>query len=232
MAGHVRIGISGWRYAPWRGRFYPKDLKQAAELAFAARHFDSIELNGSFYSLQSPALYSSWREATPEDFVFAVKGQPFPSPGHARRRGTRGTTRPARASSGIGQCDTSPTPSRRDLSHAGVRRAAPAAAPRARRGGHGSGAPSSPTFQRRRHGRPGLPFAALEPRAEAVPQRKISKCPRTYQSTANTRIVLKQPPPSFLAPQPAASPRRSLLMGGFPSIFQANACVRVVPLKI
>jgi uncharacterized protein YecE (DUF72 family) len=77
MPGQVRIGISGWRYAPWRGAFYPKGLKQADELSFAARHFDSIEINGSFYSLQSPELYSSWRRATPEDFVFAVKGSRF-----------------------------------------------------------------------------------------------------------------------------------------------------------
>jgi uncharacterized protein YecE (DUF72 family) len=77
MPGQVRIGISGWRYAPWRGPFYPKGLKQDDELAFAARHFDSIEINGSFYSLQSPELYSAWRDATPQDFVFAVKGSRF-----------------------------------------------------------------------------------------------------------------------------------------------------------
>ncbi|MFL6593744.1 MAG: DUF72 domain-containing protein [Luteimonas sp.] len=70
----IRIGISGWRYAPWRGVFYPKGLTQRAELEFAARCFASIEINGSFYSLQSPDSYSTWHEATPEDFVFAVKG--------------------------------------------------------------------------------------------------------------------------------------------------------------
>jgi uncharacterized protein YecE (DUF72 family) len=76
-AGQVRIGISGWRYAPWRGVFYPKGLRQADELGFAARHFDSIELNGSFYSLQSPELYSSWHRATPSGFVFSIKGSRF-----------------------------------------------------------------------------------------------------------------------------------------------------------
>jgi uncharacterized protein YecE (DUF72 family) len=70
----IRIGISGWRYAPWRGVFYPKGLPQRAELEFAARCFASIEINGSFYSLQSPGSYSAWHEATPEDFVFSVKG--------------------------------------------------------------------------------------------------------------------------------------------------------------
>lgn len=70
----IRIGISGWRYAPWRGRFYPAGLPQRAELEYAARCFSSIEINGSFYSLQSPRSWQSWYEATPDDFVFAVKG--------------------------------------------------------------------------------------------------------------------------------------------------------------
>jgi uncharacterized protein YecE (DUF72 family) len=70
----IRIGISGWRYAPWRGVFYPKGLPQRAELEFAARCFASIEINGSFYSLQSPGSYLAWRDATPADFVFSVKG--------------------------------------------------------------------------------------------------------------------------------------------------------------
>jgi uncharacterized protein YecE (DUF72 family) len=77
MQGRVRIGISGWRYAPWRGVFYPRGLRQADELGFAARHFDTVEINGSFYSLQSPALYSSWYRATPEGFVFSVKGSRY-----------------------------------------------------------------------------------------------------------------------------------------------------------
>jgi uncharacterized protein YecE (DUF72 family) len=70
----IRIGVSGWRYAPWRGRFYPTGLPQSAELGYAARCFSSIEINGSFYSLQSPRSWQAWHEATPEDFVFAVKG--------------------------------------------------------------------------------------------------------------------------------------------------------------
>ncbi len=70
----IRIGISGWRYAPWRGVFYPKGLAQHRELEYAAGIFPSIEINGSFYSLQSPQSWRSWREQTPDDFVFAVKG--------------------------------------------------------------------------------------------------------------------------------------------------------------
>jgi uncharacterized protein YecE (DUF72 family) len=76
-AGTVRIGISGWRYAPWRGAFYPEGLRQADELAFAAAHFDSIEINGSFYSLQRPESYQAWYDATPTSFVFAVKASRY-----------------------------------------------------------------------------------------------------------------------------------------------------------
>ena len=72
--GAVRIGISGWRYEPWRGAFYPSGLVQREELAYAARAFHSIEINGSFYSLQRPASWQAWHDETPADFVFAVKG--------------------------------------------------------------------------------------------------------------------------------------------------------------
>lgn len=73
----ARIGISGWRYRPWRGVFYPKGLRQADELAYAAERLTSIELNGPFYSLQRPASWHRWRDATPDGFVFAVKGPRF-----------------------------------------------------------------------------------------------------------------------------------------------------------
>lgn len=71
------IGISGWRYAPWRGVFYPKGLRQASELNFASRSFATIEINGSFYSLMRPESYQAWYEETPPNFVFAVKGGRF-----------------------------------------------------------------------------------------------------------------------------------------------------------
>jgi len=70
----VRIGISGWRYPGWRGTFYPKDLAQRRELEFASQHFSTIELNGSFYSLQRPKNYQEWSSQTPADFVFSIKG--------------------------------------------------------------------------------------------------------------------------------------------------------------
>ena len=73
-AAAIRIGVSGWRYAPWRGNFYPKGLPQHAELEYAARAFPSLEINGSFYSLQSPSSWQTWFEAAPARFVFAVKG--------------------------------------------------------------------------------------------------------------------------------------------------------------
>ena len=70
----IRIGISGWRYAPWRGVFYPGTLPQRRELEFASRAFPTIEINGSFYSLQYPFSYDAWYRETPPDFVFAIKG--------------------------------------------------------------------------------------------------------------------------------------------------------------
>jgi uncharacterized protein YecE (DUF72 family) len=73
----VRIGISGWRYEPWRGVFYPKDLPQRRELEFAARHFPTVEINGSFYSLQRPEYYQAWHDETPPGFVFSVKGSRY-----------------------------------------------------------------------------------------------------------------------------------------------------------
>lgn len=71
------IGISGWRYGPWRGTFYPKDLAQKHELEYAASKFNSIEINGSFYSLQRPDSYRTWYQQTPKDFVFSLKGGRF-----------------------------------------------------------------------------------------------------------------------------------------------------------
>lgn len=73
----TRIGISGWRYAPWRGKFYPDGLSHKDELHYASRCFNSIELNGSFYSLQTPAAYADWHRAVPDDFVFAIKGSRY-----------------------------------------------------------------------------------------------------------------------------------------------------------
>ncbi len=70
----MRVGISGWRYAAWRGDFYPAGLPQRRELAYAAERLGTVEINGSFYSLQRPDSYRRWRAEVPDDFVFAVKG--------------------------------------------------------------------------------------------------------------------------------------------------------------
>lgn len=81
--GAIRVGVSGWTYAPWRGNFYPKGLTQKRELAFAASRFPSLEINGTFYGLQRPQVFQRWAEETPDDFVFAVKGSRFIT--HTRR---------------------------------------------------------------------------------------------------------------------------------------------------
>ena len=73
----IRVGISGWTYPPWRGVFFPKGLPHRRELEFASRQVNSIEINGSFYSLQRPESYQAWHDAAPCDFVFSVKGGRF-----------------------------------------------------------------------------------------------------------------------------------------------------------
>ncbi len=75
--GKIYIGISGWRYPPWRGVFFPKKLAQARELEFASRALPTIEINGSFYSLQRPESYADWYDSTPPGFVFSHKGNRF-----------------------------------------------------------------------------------------------------------------------------------------------------------
>jgi uncharacterized protein YecE (DUF72 family) len=74
---HIRIGIGGWTYAPWRGVFYPGDLTQKRELEYASRKLTSIEINGTYYGLQKPDTFAKWHDETPDDFVFALKGPRF-----------------------------------------------------------------------------------------------------------------------------------------------------------
>jgi uncharacterized protein YecE (DUF72 family) len=73
----LRIGVSGWNYDGWRGAFYPEGLPRRRELEFISRHLDSVEINGSFYSLQRPSSYARWYDETPADFLFAVKGSRY-----------------------------------------------------------------------------------------------------------------------------------------------------------
>ena len=79
----IRIGISGWRYPPWRGTFYPAGLAQREELAYASRRLPVIEINASFYALQRPSSYANWYAQTPLDFVFCVKAPRYVT--HVRR---------------------------------------------------------------------------------------------------------------------------------------------------
>ncbi len=75
--GRIRIGLSGWNYAGWRGGFYPEALPQSAELSYVGDHFPTVEVNGTFYGLMQPSTFRRWHRAVPDDFVFAVKGSRF-----------------------------------------------------------------------------------------------------------------------------------------------------------
>lgn len=72
-ASHIRVGIGGWTFAPWRSNFYPAGLVQRRELEYASRHLRAIEINGTFYGAQKPATYAKWAAETPEGFVFSLK---------------------------------------------------------------------------------------------------------------------------------------------------------------
>lgn len=73
----IRVGIGGWTFEPWRGVFYPDGLRQADELAFAASQLTAIEINATYYRLQTPASFAKWRDATPDGFRFAIKASRY-----------------------------------------------------------------------------------------------------------------------------------------------------------
>jgi uncharacterized protein YecE (DUF72 family) len=77
VAGQLRIGCSGWVYTHWKGRFYPPKLPQKSWFEFYAEHFDTVEINNSFYRLPKPETFEGWRQRAPEGFRFAVKGSRF-----------------------------------------------------------------------------------------------------------------------------------------------------------
>ncbi|WP_426957850.1 DUF72 domain-containing protein [Muricoccus radiodurans] len=81
--GSTRVGIAGWTFPPWRGSFYPKGLKQKDELSHASNQFATLEINGTFYSLQKPETFRSWAAATPDGFVFSMKAPQYVT--HMRR---------------------------------------------------------------------------------------------------------------------------------------------------
>jgi uncharacterized protein YecE (DUF72 family) len=72
-SGKIRVGIGGWKFAPWRETFYPEGLTQKNELDYASRHMTAIEVNSTFYAAQKPATYAKWRNETPDGFVFSLK---------------------------------------------------------------------------------------------------------------------------------------------------------------
>ncbi len=74
---HIRVGIGGWNFEPWRGTFYPPEVIKSRELEYASRHVTAIEVNGTFYRLQTPQVFSKWRDATPESFIFSLKAPRF-----------------------------------------------------------------------------------------------------------------------------------------------------------
>jgi uncharacterized protein YecE (DUF72 family) len=77
MKAEVRIGTSGWQYRHWKGNFYDAELPVARMLEAYCQHFDTVELNNSFYKLPSAEAFAHWRQSTPKGFVFAVKGSRF-----------------------------------------------------------------------------------------------------------------------------------------------------------
>ena len=74
MAPQIRVGTSGWNYAHWRDRFYPRGVAASRWLGYLAARLPTVEVNGTFYSLTRPGACDAWRAAVPADFVFAVKG--------------------------------------------------------------------------------------------------------------------------------------------------------------
>lgn len=97
----IRVGIGGWSYEPWRETFYPKDVKKTAELDYASRKVTAIEINSTFYRMQTPAVYAKWRDATPEDFVFTLKAPRFVTQRKVLGEGVEGAKR--FIESGIGE---------------------------------------------------------------------------------------------------------------------------------
>lgn len=79
----IRVGTGGWTYAPWRNNFFPNGLVQRRELEYASRQLTAIEVNGTYYGAQKPAVYAKWREETPDGFVFSLK-----APRHSTDRKT------------------------------------------------------------------------------------------------------------------------------------------------
>ena len=77
MPAEIRIGTSGWHYKHWVGPFYPPKTSAQKMLEYYVQHFDTLELNNSFYRLPTISAFEGWRDSTPHNFVFAVKASRF-----------------------------------------------------------------------------------------------------------------------------------------------------------
>jgi uncharacterized protein YecE (DUF72 family) len=73
----IRIGCSGWQYRHWRGNFYPATLPQRLWLDHYLEHFDTVEINNTFYRLPEAATFAAWRARVPRGFLFAVKASRY-----------------------------------------------------------------------------------------------------------------------------------------------------------
>lgn len=89
---HIRVGIGGWNYAPWRNNFYPAGLVQRRELEYASRQLRAIEINGTWYGAQKPATYAKWAAETPADFVFSLKAPRYITEGRRLADAGRGVS--------------------------------------------------------------------------------------------------------------------------------------------
>lgn len=77
QVGAIHVGCSGWQYASWRQRFYPAELATSEWLPYYARHFDTVEVNNTFYGTPSEQTIAQWRDSVPAGFLFAVKANRF-----------------------------------------------------------------------------------------------------------------------------------------------------------
>jgi len=73
----IRVGVGGWTFEPWRGVYYPADLKQKDELSYMSRRLTAIEINGTYYGSQKPETFAKWAAETPDGFFFSLKGSRF-----------------------------------------------------------------------------------------------------------------------------------------------------------
>lgn len=70
----IRLGTSGWYYDGWVGEFYPDDIEKREWLVYYSKHFDTVEVNASFYRLPFENMLKGWDRRTPDDFIFVMKG--------------------------------------------------------------------------------------------------------------------------------------------------------------